>query len=778
MFVSDTDTWTRPQRIAKELGLKLVVTNDVHFPLVTDAAIHPILTGMKAGMSYNSKELWLKSPIQIIERGKRFVDEDILVEAMNRAYGIGDLIQPAELKRDPWLPHIEDADEKLHVIADRGYIEKGLGDGTPKATEYLERLRRELAVIQTMGYSTYFLILHDVIRYARSIGCRVGPGRGSGAGSLTLWLLNVTEIDPIKYGLSFERFLHEKRKGFPDVDIDFDSDDRGKVIEYAEKTWGAHPVATYSRYAHSSLVHDLAKMFRLSREDERIAAERGPKSEVFKRITDDTPLFGQSYEAMIGQIRHKGKHAGGVIITDRPVPVERVGHSLAAAWTDGHDRQLSYAGIVKFDFLGLTALSALKRMENEIGRKACPPGEDDAVLERFRAGDLVGIFQFSGSSGIAELTRRVSPHSFEDMVAINALYRPGALDVGSADSYPDWKIAPRKFHPVIDDILEPTYGAIVYQEQVMEIFARVTDGSLADADMARRAIIKSKVGDPEWERSINDAHDVFLKGADRKGIDIGVAHKIWDELFSHVRYSFNKAHAVSYCAISWDLAWWKLYHTALFFATMMDVDSTEFQTYLFDAVNHGLEVKTPHINRSSHLHRHEGNTIYLPLSSVKHLGYDGAKHVSEERAKSPFLSYKDLNDRVKRKTLNSRARKALYLLGGFEGIDGNPIDAGIDTLALDDIGEPEHVIQQKYLGAMVPSAKIINLIESNKAEGLISGIVVNRRRKESKFGVYEVHYLIPEGIFWTRDLPPVAIGKAVAVKTNPRSGKALKIQEL
>jgi hypothetical protein len=286
------------------------------------------------------------------------------------------------------------------------------------------------------------------------------------------------------------------------------------------------------------------------------------------------------------------------------------------------------------------------------------------------------------------------------------------------------------------------------------------------------------VGDPEWERSINDAHDVFLKGADRKGIDIGVAHKIWDELFSHVRYSFNKAHAVSYCAISWDLAWWKLYHTALFFATMMDVDSTEFQTYLFDAVNHGLEVKTPHINRSSHLHRHEGNTIYLPLSSVKHLGYDGAKHVSEERAKSPFASYKDLNDRVKRKTLNSRARKALYLLGGFEGISGNPIDAGIDTLALDDIGGPEHVIQQKYLGAMVPSAKIINLIESNRAEGLISGIVVNRRRKESKFGVYEVHYLIPEGIFWTRDLPPVAIGKAVAVKTNPRSGKALKIQEL
>jgi hypothetical protein len=312
----------------------------------------------------------------------------------------------------------------------------------------------------------------------------------------------------------------------------------------------------------------------------------------------------------------------------------------------------------------------------------------------------------------------------------------------------------------------------------MEIFARITGGSLAEADMARRAIIKSKVGDPDWEREIGAARDMFLERASGKGVSPAIANKIWEELFSHVRYSFNRAHAVAYCVISWELAWWKLYYTALFFATMMDVDPTEFQTYLFDAVNHGLEVKTPHINRSSHVHIHEGNTIYLPLGSVKHLGYEGARKVFEERSKSPFASYKDLNARVARRALNSRARKALYLLGGFKDLPGNPIDAGIDTLKLDDIGEPEHVIQQKYLGAMVPSADIIRLIERKKSEGFICGIVTDRKRKESRFGVYEVHYLTPSGIFWTRELAPVKIGKVVAVKTSMKTGKAISIQEL
>lgn len=775
MFVSDTDTWSRPLYLARTIGLKHVVTNDVHFPYSSDSAIHPILTGIKAGMTYNSTELWLKNADQVMARARIHIEEDFAIEGIQRAFSIGNLIKPVELKREPKLPHIPDADTKLFDLAFAGLATMTL----LSKTEYKERVNYELNIIKTMGYSTYFLVLHDVIAWAKANGVRVGPGRGSGAGSLVLFLLGVTGVDPLKYELSFERFLHEKRKGYPDVDVDFDSEGRGKVIKYAEDRWGAYPVATYSTYAHSSLIHDLAKGFRISRLDEKEAADKGPTSSIFKKLEEEVPLFGQAYEAMLGQIRHKGKHAGGVIITDNPVPIERVGPTLAAAWTDGQNRQLSYAGIVKFDFLGLTALSALKSMEEETGERPAEPGTDDAVLGAFREGDLSGIFQFSGSSGIADLTRRVAPTHFDDLVAINALYRPGALDVGSADKYPEWKASPRKFHHLIDDILAPTYGAIVFQEQVMDIYARVTGGSLAEADMARRAIVKSKVGDPDWEREISEAKRVFFEGCGRNRIDDDVAARLWTELFSHVRYSFNKAHAVAYCIIAWDMMWWKLYHPSLFFSTMMQCDPTEFQTYLFDAAAHDIEILPPHLTHSAEKYIWKENRIYIPFSIIKYFGEVGAKIVREEREKSPFVDFNDFAKRIPRKRVPARARLGLYALGGFEGLAGDPKQAGIDTLKLDDIGTSPHAIQQKYLGAALPSAEVVKLIDRWNEKGYLSGIVVERHKKESgKFGPYEVHFMIPEGVFWVRGMPSVEIGKVVAVKVNHKTGKALKIIEL
>jgi len=480
MFIADTNTWTRPLRIAKQMKLKTVITNDVHFPYQMDHEIHPLLTSIKASMTYNSKELWLKSGPQLFSRARRYIDEDIARVAIKRAYRIGELMKPIDLKREPSLPHIPDAIERLRKRAKEGLEEHGLR-GKP---EYEERVKYELKVIEEMEYSSYFLILDDVVNWAKKNDVRVGPGRGSGAGSLLLYLLNVTEIDPLKYNLSFERFLHPYRKGYPDVDIDFDMEGRRKVIDYAAKRWNAVPIAIYSTYSHSSLVHDLAKVLKLPKPIEEEASDKGEESEAFKKLVELEPKFGKAYETMRDQIRHKSKHAGGVIITDNIVPVEKVGDSLVAAWTDGKFRQLTYAGIIKFDFLGLTALSVLKRLEDEVGEEAPPPGEDEDTLEAFRKGDLVGIFQFTASRGIADLTMRIEPHNFDDLVAAVALYRPGALDAGSADRYPEWKKSPRKMHPLIDDILKPTYGAIVYQEQVMDIFARVTGGSLAEADMA------------------------------------------------------------------------------------------------------------------------------------------------------------------------------------------------------------------------------------------------------------------------------------------------------
>jgi DNA polymerase-3 subunit alpha len=773
MFVSDTDTWSRPLQIMKAMGIKPVITNDVHFPYQTDYEVHPILTSVRGGLTYNSRQLWLKSGQQLLVRAKRYMDEDIAIEAINRAHRIGHKLRTINLKKEPSLPHIPNADVKLQTFA-----RSALNEKFPRKAKYYKRMQHELAIIKEMDYSAYFLILHDVIRWARHNHVRVGPGRGSGAGSLLLYLLGVTDVDPLQYGLSFERFLHPQRRGFPDVDIDFDSDGRQRVIDYAKDMWDAHPIAVYSTYSHASLVHDVAKMLKLPKEEEIEAADKGEDSAVFKKLVSDEPLFGKAYDVMRDQIRHRGKHAGGVIITDGIVPIEKAGDSLVAAWTDGKFRQLSYAGIIKFDFLGLTALTALKRMEDETGEKAADPGECEETMDLFRRGDLIGIFQFTGSTGIADLTVKVAPTSFDDLVAINALYRPGALDVGSADAYPKWKSSPRSLHPFIDDILEPTYGAIVFQEQVMEIFARVTGGSLAEADVARRAIIKSKVKDPEWERTVANAESQFLAGAKKSGLGPKVARRIWKELFSHVRYSFNRAHAVAYCMISWEMAWWKTHHPVLFYATMMDADPYEFQTYLFDAAEHDIEVVTPHVNVSSTRFEYDDDSIYLPFNRVKFLGLPGAEALVKARGKDLFVSYEDFADRVARRAVTSRSRLGLYVLGGFEGLEGSPLEAGIDTSSLI-MGEEAYDVQRRHLGAVLPSASIIRKIAKwRKKDGVTAGVIKSKKRKTSKWGPYVVYQLVPDGVFWVRDGPSFEVGEVVAAKVNQRTRRLLRTMKI
>jgi DNA polymerase-3 subunit alpha len=698
----------------------------------------------------------------------------LAMEAVERTYKIGRKLGSVTLKREPSLPHIPDADAKLKKLAVEGAKEMGL-----LKKRYKERVKHELETITTMGYSTYFLILHDVISWAHRNGVRVGPGRGSGAGSLLLYLLGVTTVDPLVYNLSFERFLHTERKGFPDVDIDFDMEGRRRVIEYATERWGAAPIAIYSTYSHASLVHDLAKTLKLPRKDEIVAADKGETSAEFKKLSELQPLFGKAYDTMRDQIRHRSKHAGGVVITDQIVPVEKAGDTLVAAWTDGKFRQLSYAGIIKFDFLGLTALSALKKMEDITGEKPPSPGECGRTLESFRKGDMVGIFQFSGSSGIADLTVRVKPSNFDDLVAAVALYRPGALDAGTADKYPEWKKKPRSIHPLIDDILEPTYGAIVYQEQVMDIFARVTAGSLAEADLARRAIVKSKVGDAEWERLVARTRETFMERAKANGFSQGKAKLIWNELFTHVRYSFNRAHAVSYTIISWELMWWKVHHPVLFYATMMSFDPYEFQTYLFDAADHDIEVVPPHVNVSGSEYEFKDNKIYLPFTSIKFLGQPGADSIVKAREEyGEFKTYKEFDDRVVRRQCTARARFGLYAVNGFEGLDGSPLDARIDT-AKGELMGPAYELQQTYLGAVLPSAGIIKKINQYaKKEGWCAGIVKEKRNKTSKYGPYTVYRLVPDGVFWIRDGKPLEVGQIVAARFHKKTGRALEVKKL
>lgn len=785
MFIADIDTWSRPLQLSQDLGIRPVITNDVHFPTREDGDIHSILTSMKAGFTYASRNLFLRTRSEIEAAGASRIDRGLVIDMADRTQRLGDMLKSVVVAREPSLPGEEGADNRLKgAVINSDKLKFFKFHDSDMHQRLVKRCKYELDIIKKMGYSSYFLILADIVNYAHANEIKVGPGRGSGAASAVLFLLGVTDINPIEYDLSFERFLNPERLGMPDVDVDFDSDTRQKVIDYAVAKWKASPVATYSRYSYKMLVHDLAKTMGINRDLEDRAIEEGESGNAFKEICEAHPNFLKAFTAINGQIRHKGKHAGGIVITDGDIPLERAGDSLVAAWTEGEHKELSYAGIVKFDLLGLSALTVLSRLEASTGFKAPPPEDDSPVFSIFREGKLSGIFQFSGSEGIANLTKKLAPTKFDDLVAINALYRPGALDVGSADKYPEWKKSPRVVHPSIAEILAPTYGAVVYQEQVMAIFAKITLGSLAQADLVRRVIIKAKPGDIKWEKSMVEIQGAFVTGAIKNhGMSADEATHLWDELASHSRYSFNKAHSVAYANIAWQLAWWKYYFAIDFYTQMLNVDTEQSQYYILDAMRNGIDIVPPHVNYSSFQYENDKERIFAPLSAIKFLGDNGAKEIISLR---PFSSISDFANRISRKLVNSRARKGLWALDSFNGIVGPNEESEMRTLGI--LGKKESAPLKEmetrnptmeYLGFIIPSKEFVKKLESESGDGIAVGIIVSSKDKTSGYGPYTVYRLFPNGIFWVRGLSiELKNGDFVKVKVKKDSGKALSIERL
>jgi DNA polymerase-3 subunit alpha len=776
MFVSDLDNYTQALRLSEDLNIKVVATNDAHFAKQSDAPFHKTLTQMKAGYEYNSANLFLRTRAEMLTAISAHKPLALATEWLDRAYAIGSKLGMVNLKKEQSLPVLESAEREVKAIVMT--VAKKLGKA------YVERATYELGIINKMGYAAYFYILNDVVKYARASGVRVGPGRGSGAGSLVLFLLGITTIDPLLYDLPFERFLNPERKGMPDVDTDFDTEGRGKVLEYVKKKWGAIPIATFSRYAHKQLVHDLSKHFRVPRDLDESASDKGPESDEFAKICADFPDFARAYNAIIGQIRHKGKHAGGAIITEHTVPIERTADgTLVAAWTEGLHNELSYAGVVKFDFLGLSALSVLKRLETQFGTTAKSPKEAPEVFEIFKSGQLDGIFQFSGSAGIRNLTMKLAPETFDDLVAINALYRPGALDVGATEKYPEWKKSPRKVPPVIADILAPTYGAIVFQEQVMAIFARMTGGTMGAADEARRVIVKSKETDPEWMKKFSALSETFIAGCLKSGLSPASADKLWHEIAAHSRYSFNKAHSVAYAQVSWEMAWWKYNHPAAFYAAYMNVDQSDVQTMMMSAIRAGVKVEKPDINHSGVEYTSTATKLYMPLSSIKFLSLASAESIVEARKSGGnFKSGADFMKRVKKKLVRGQARAGLMVVGAFGKLPVKAKDLEIDE-ELDKViwTTAPHDIEKKYFGMVIITPEELEKIEKFNADGFVAGIVTSIEKKVSTYGPYKVIKLAPTGVFWERGIlydGDIVEGDLVVVKTKADSGKALKIRKL
>lgn len=762
MCVIDEDVTSRPIEIAKRFNLPVLLTNDVHYPERDMRGAHRILTECRKGFSYDSDRLWLKTGDEMRQTAIRLFDGDDVDKWMLNTALFAGMVDTWSMTSSPQLPSVAHMEVDFFNVLNEHFVNDT--SWRSSADQHMRRQRYEIEVkiLKDMNFVSYFIILNDIIQWARSQDILIGPGRGSAAGSYLLFLLGVTGIDPIEHNLYFERFLNVKRKEYPDVDIDIESDRRQDVLEYARQKWGGVPIATYAHYGHKVAVQDIGRVLRIDRELTLEASEKGPESAAFEEFAAKNKHVLSAYNAMQGQIRHAGKHAGGVVITNQPIPIENIGGTSVAAWVEGHNKELSSVGVVKYDMLGLTALSQIHKMRKLTGQEGVAIPEDDHdIFSIFQKGDVLGIFQWTGSDGIRDLTVRIAPNTFTDLAVINSLYRPGALDAGTADLYPSLKDNPRLLEPRIDAILSDTRGVIVFQEQVMAIFAVVTGISFEDADLARRVIFKVRYDDPKWVASVEEMQREFYDKGSENGFSASLLRQLWSEIFTHTRYSFNRAHAAAYTAVACEMAWFKLYYPATFYAVAMSYDVENIQAYLLEAAAKGIELRAPHVNApcseyighsAASVSASDSSSIQLPLSIVKFFSPEGAKKVVDEHeSNGPFLSIDDFRDRVPKRICNSRACRNLYTLGAFDGLPGDPE-------SLFNVKDNEDIIsgmeaQAEALGFILPTPKMAKYVMSANSDArTIVGFVRDWKDKTNKRGTkYRVYYMIPRGIFWTDD---------------------------
>ena len=724
MFISSHDDYKRSLEASERFKIPIAITNDAHFcgkgNHVHQQTIYKARVGTSS-VGYTADDCFLKTYSEMVATGERWVDEGIVHEGLWQTRLIADQVEEWSMLSEPSLPKVEIA-EKYIVGKLRRALKEDTKDLDFQGTEVrIERLQREMKAFRERNLIDYVYILDDIIGHARHEGILVGPGRGSGGGSYTLYLLGITSVDPIHYGLLFERFLSDARADYPDVDVDFESARRGEVIAYAAEKWGAIPIATYNRYSHKSAVRDLAKWLKVPTEIAVQAAEHEKGAEPFWLDfceAAEPRIAAETYDLMLGQIKHRGRHAGGVVITDKVIPMERLKDGLiAAAWSEGlGTRELSKAGIVKYDLLGLTALSQLQSMQDQTGVSIPTSFESKEVLDAFGKGRTTGIFQWSGSEGIRQMTMELykagdNNLTFNDLIAINALFRPGALDAGTAMKYKDYKKSPREIHPTVDAILAETYGVICYQEQVMAVYAEVSGAGLGQANELRRAFAHGKEGDRGREEHIARFEETFMNGGKVNGYDDVLLADIWREIRTHSRYSFNKSHSTAYSQIAYQMMYYMVNHFAAFIKAMMLYDMTNAQTYLMEAVIRGMDVKPPHVNVSTDVVElsPDGESLYLPLSDIKYFGDKSIQAFIKIREEvGGFETYADFAEHIPKRVCNKRVRQGLERIDGFAGLLGDATDAIDDYEDIPFTGKED--AEREVLGYLVPDGELLRTV--------------------------------------------------------------------
>ena len=691
-------------RIHEETGIPLVCTNDCHYLAPEDAESHDVLLCIQTGklledenrMRYEPRRFYLRSTEEMERLFAQYPgaleNTEKIAAACNLEFTFGKYHLPEFA-----VPEGETAQTYIRRLCEAGFRERYKGE----KPEYRRQLDYELDMIEKMGFTDYFLIVSDFVRFAREQGIPVGPGRGSAAGSMVSYCLHITDIDPMKYSLYFERFLNPERVSMPDIDMDFGDTRRDEVVDYVRRKYGDDRVAqivTFGTMAARGAIRDVGRVMNMPYAEVDAVAKQVPSgpqnlhitldealrlSKPLKELYDGDPQVKKlidTAKSLEGVPRHASTHAAGVVITKNPVvdyvPLATNDDTVVCQYTM---TTLEELGLLKMDFLGLRNLTVLadavemvKRQEPDFSLEDIPD-DDQGVFEMLTQGKTSGVFQME-SAGMTGVCVGLKPQSVEDLTAIVALYRPGPME--SIPRFIACKHDPSLIsykHPALEPILSITYGCIVYQEQVIEIFRRLAGYSLGQADMVRRAMSKKKVKDIQRERGafLHGDRSRNIAGCAANGIPADVAESIYDEIYDFANYAFNKAHAVCYAVVAYQTAWFKLHHPREYMAALLTsvLDSAEkVSEYINECRDMGIALLPPDVNRSRDSFTVEPEGIRFGLVAIKNIGRGFIQAVVRERERGgDFTGFQDFCERMYDSDINKRAVENLIRAGAFDG---------------------------------------------------------------------------------------------------------------
>jgi len=691
--------------ISKDTSIPLVATNDCHYLAKEDADAHEILLCIQTGKTINdekrmrlpTQEFYVRSQEEMQELFSAFPESmqntARIAERCNLSFETGKYYLP-----DYDVPPGYDLDKYLAEITKKGIMERypeivSLDEQALSETAIMQRMHTELDIIKNMGFPGYFLVVYDFIDYARKQDIPVGPGRGSAAGSIVAYALGITNIDPLKYNLLFERFLNPARISMPDIDIDFCMDRRSEVIKYVSNKYGKDNVAqiiTFGTMSARSVIRDVGRALAMPYEEVDGIAKLIPdalkmtldlaleESEDLRKLVRSNPQVAKLIEyarALEGLARHASTHAAGVVIAPQPlnnyVPLYKEPNGEVV--TQYQMTILESIGLLKMDFLGLRTLTvidnAVKIIQENLGITVNIneiPLDDPKSFKLLADADTSGVFQLE-SSGMKDLLRRIGPETFEDIIALIALFRPGPLGSGMVDDFINRKHGTTKIkydHPLLEPVLRETYGVILYQEQVMRIAGIMAGFSMADADFLRKAMGKKKAEEMAKQKK------KFVAGACEKGIEKTVAEKVFDLMAHFAGYGFNKSHSAAYAMVSYQTAYLKAHHPVEFTAALLTCEKDNMDKvvkHIREAKENGIVVVPPDVNESKTNFTVHENKILFGMSAVKNVGENAVVEIIQQVDKGgKFNDVFDFCERVDLRGVNRRVIESLIKAGAFD----------------------------------------------------------------------------------------------------------------